>query len=97
MNTTETQLEFDFNDKLAFEWTNSILLRENADTAMLTLAPSRSVTFHGADGETIGELNWNNGPMTFKGDADASGQMFFDVVIKQYAKWTGNQPTGWKS
>jgi hypothetical protein len=95
--TTEIQLELDFNEQPAFEWTNSILLRENASTAMLTLAPSRNVTFHGKDGETIGELNWTNGPMTFKGDADASGQMFFDVVIKQYAKWTGTQPTEWKT
>lgn len=88
MNTNETQLEFEFNDKPTFEWTNSILLGENAHTAMRTLAPSRNVTFHGKDGETIGELNWTNGPMTFKGNADESAEKFFDCIIKRYAEWT---------
>jgi len=93
MNTIETQLELEFDEQPTYKIAELAV----ASTAMLTMSQQRNVTFHGPHGETIGELNWTNGPMTFKGDADASGQMFFDVVIKQYAKWTGTEPTGWKS
>lgn len=49
------------------------------------VAPSNNITFHGTfDGKErkVGELNWDDGPMTFIGDAEESAQIFFDHVIR---------------
>ena len=77
-NTTETQLEFDFMkpEQLAFDFTNT-------SVPMMTLKPNYNVSFH-KDDIKIGELDWNDGIMKFKGDADESAQLFFDNIIKRY-------------
>ena len=47
--------------------------------------PTNNITFHGmVDGEPyqVGELNWDDGPMKFIGDAEESAKIFFDNIIR---------------
>ena len=97
MHTTETQLEFDFMKpeqlSLGFDTSTWTTAKYSFSTKF-----TPSVIFK-KDGETIGTLSWENGPMTFEGDAAESAQLFFDNIIKRYSQTQlefGNQ-SGWKS
>lgn len=96
MSTTETQLEFDFMqpEQMVFEFAPS------SSQPLLTLTPNYTVTFHNDKG-IVGKLDWNNGPMTFEGDADESAQLFFEHIIQRYFQTSlfAINPTGsgWKS
>lgn len=104
MSTTETQLEFDFMqpDQVTFDFDKdqSLYFLTASSSALLTLTPNYTVTFHRED-KMIGKLDWNEGPMKFEGDADASAQLFFDNIIKRYfqSHLFAINPTGsgWKS
>ena len=84
MNTTETQLEFDFMkpEQLSFtldtgpHWTLA-----NSFTTNFT----PSVIFQ-RNGKQVGVLSWENGPMKFEGDVEESAQLFFEHIIKRYVQ-----------
>lgn len=49
---------------------------------LLTTTPAWAINFTNEDGEPVGRLSFDDdGELTFKGDADASGKLFFGVVI----------------
>jgi hypothetical protein len=87
MNTSETQLEFDFMklNKLTFGWDKNVYFSTNALTPMLSWKPTCAVSFYKAY-EKVGELDWTDGIMKFNGDADESAQLFFDNIIKRYTQ-----------
>lgn len=84
MNTIETQLEFHFMKpeqlSLGFD-TNTWTTAKYSFSTKFT----PSVIFK-KDGKQVGVLSWENGPMTFEGDADESAQLFFDNIIKRYVQ-----------
>ena len=84
MNTTETQLEFDFMKpeqlSLGFDtstWTTAKYVFSTNFTP--------SVIFH-KDGKQVGVLSWENGPMKFEGDVEESAQLFFEHIIKRHVQ-----------
>jgi hypothetical protein len=96
MNTTETQLEFDFMkpDSLTSNLDTNYKFSYNAYTtntssflvnSSLYVPPAYTVQFH-KDGKPIGTLSWKDGPMKFEGDVEYSAQLFFDNVIKRYTQ-----------
>ena len=95
----ETQLEFDFMkpEQPTFEFSKdpSFYFLTTSSSELLTLKPNYSVSFHREE-KMIGKLDWNDGPMTFEGDADESAQIFFDNVFKQHIQ-TQLPFSGWKS
>lgn len=44
--------------------------------------PGRNISFHSDERGKVGELNWDDGPMIFIGDAEESAKIFFDHVIR---------------
>lgn len=101
--TIETQLEFDFMKPAQLPldfykdiWTvgtSSLLVNSS-----LYIPPAYTVQFY-KDKTKVGELDWNDGTMKFKGDVDESAQLFFDEVIKRYvqAELNLSNDNGWKS
>ena len=86
MNTpTPEQLELDLHKPQKFDYTSFIVTGES--NVLLSSKPTRNVTFHNETAE-IGRLDWSDGIMTFKGNADESAEKFFDCIIKRYAEWT---------
>lgn len=88
MNTSETQLEFDFMkpEQLTLDLNGidqTMFLTASPSQSIFTIKPNYSVTFHLHD-KQVGALDWNDGQMKFIGDADESAKMFFDKVIKMY-------------
>jgi hypothetical protein len=79
--TTETQLGFDFSE--ATNLPTSLLISLITGSHLFTIKPNYNVSFH-ANNSMIGALDWNDGVMKFKGDADESAKVFFDNVIKRY-------------
>ena len=88
---SENQLPLDFNDPTTPKEPVTGFVTA-ATPMMLNYKPLRNVTFHGKDGELVGKLDWTDGPMTFEGNVEESAKVFFDTVIKNYAKWTGVAP-----
>ena len=70
--TTETQLQFAFNDGY---------------DPLIVMKPDLSMTFHKHD-KVIGKLDWNDGIMKFSGSADESAQLLFDCIIKKHTQDT---------
>lgn len=89
MNTTETQLEFDFNEpdqlSLKLDWKNTIFLAAESSSPQLLIKPEYSVSFY-RESQLIGKLDWNDGPMKFEGNAEESAQLFFDNIIERYTQ-----------
>ena len=50
------------------------------------LIPPSTVTFHGSDGEVVGELDFSDGTLRFEGDADASAQSFINYLKMYWEK-----------
>ena len=51
--------------------------------------PSYTVSFH-RDGKHIGTFDFNQSPVTFTGDADASAKVFIDWVIQYFSGHVGD-------
>jgi hypothetical protein len=102
MNTVvETQLEFDFMKptQADLKFDTDLYIRNNSSSKLIAFCPTYKVIFHNADGE-VGVLDWSDGTMKFRGDADAAGQLFFDHIIKQHVQMAfqfESQKSGWKS
>jgi hypothetical protein len=79
--TTETQLRFDFSE--ASNLPTSLLISPITGSHLIAIKPNYNLSFH-ANNSMIGALDWNDGVMKFKGDADESAKVFFDNVIKRY-------------
>lgn len=98
MNTkTETQLEFDFmkSDQSTFNFDNYIYPLYSVGGLKLYQPTYPSIVFRNND-KTVGTLDWSDGTMKFKGDADESAQLFFDNIVKRYIQ-TRLPFDGWKS
>ena len=96
--TTETQLEFDFMKpaQLPLDFYKDIW---TVGTSSLYIPPAYTVQFY-KDKTKVGELDWNDGTMKFKGDVDESAQLFFDCVIKKHTQdsmFEWKNDAGWKS
>jgi len=87
MNTiTENQLEFDFMKPAqgVFKFNEDLNFIDGNSNILLSFTPSYKVLFYNNKAEEIGTLDWSDGTMKFKGDADAAGQLFFDHIIKRH-------------
>lgn len=58
------------------------ILTINLDSDLVPATPSRNISFHSDEHGKIGELNWDDGPMIFIGDAEESAKIFFDHIIR---------------
>ncbi len=50
----------------------------------ITNPPSQSIVFQDNVMGEVGRLTWEDGLMTFTGNADASAKMFFDAVCQMF-------------
>ena len=51
--------------------------------------PSCNLTFHGAEGKEIAQLNWGDGVMKFSGNIEESAKHFFEFLkpmVDEYIK-----------
>ena len=86
MNTTiETQLEFDFVNagQFKFDFDDNIYFGTPNASQLITIMPTNKIVFNDGNA-SVGTLDWSDGTMRFKGDADESAQLFFDNIIKRY-------------
>jgi hypothetical protein len=93
----ETQLEFDFmkSDQSTFSFDNCIYPLYSVGGLKLYQPTYPSIVFRNND-KNVGTLDWSDGTMKFKGDADESAQLFFDNIVKRYIQ-TRLPFDGWKS
>lgn len=93
----ETQLEFDFVNagQFKFDFDDNIYFGTLNASQLITIMPTNKILFQGVSG-SVGTLDWSDGTMRFKGDADESAQLFFDNIIKRYIQMP-LPLSGWKS
>lgn len=88
MNTkTEHQTEFDFMEskQTTFKFNEYAYPLYSGGGLKLHQPTYPSIVFKNND-KNVGTLDWSDGAMKFKGDADESAQLFFDGIIKIYVQ-----------
>ena len=88
MNTkTEHQTEFDFMEskQTTFNLDDYVYPLHSVGGLKLYQPTYPSIIFRNND-KNVGTLDWSDGTMKFKGDADESAQLFFDNIIKIYVQ-----------
>ena len=86
MNTrTENQLEFNFVQPEKYNFDPSVRYTTTGSRALSQWNYYPSVIFRNEE-KIVGKLDWSDGTMKFKGDADESAQLFFDNIIKMYVQ-----------
>lgn len=84
---TETQIEFDFmkSNQTTFNFDGYAYPLYSVGGLKLHQPTYPSIVFRNDD-KNVGTLDWSDGAMKFKGDADESAQLFFDGIIKIYVQ-----------
>lgn len=102
MNTrTENQLEFGFvkPESSTVNLNSNIYTTKDKSILLSECINYSNLSFLNKQNKIVGKLDWSDGIMKFTGDADESGKVFFENMIKHYIKPYINQntSTGWKS
>ena len=88
MNTkTEHQTEFDFmkSKQTTFNFDDYVYPLYSVGGLKLHQPTYSNIVFRNND-ENVGALDWSDGTMKFKGEADESAQLFFNNIIKIYVQ-----------
>lgn len=102
MNTiTEKQLEFHFTkpESSTVNLDSNIYTTTDKSIILTQHVNYTNISFCNKDNKIVGKLDWSDGIMKFTGDADESGKVFFENMIKHCIKpyINPNTSTGWKS
>lgn len=99
--TTENQLEFNFikPESSTINLNSNIYITTGKSIMLSEYVNYSNLSFLNKENKIVGKLDWSDGTMKFTGDADESGKVFFENMIKHYIRpyINPNTSTGWKS